>query len=192
MKRIVLLCLALFITESIAQYKVRTVEPDFIDPGGITIGGSISFSNQSYERSADDKTVITFTPAVAYFFFKRLSAGISVHFNNVSVGSTTSTDWAIGPSVRYYFTTKRFAPFAGAGFAYGVSTSSINDDKFKTTQFILTAGADYFLIKNVALEVTLNYHFITEKYPDSYSVFLNNLVYNSRQIALAAGVNIFL
>jgi hypothetical protein len=190
--RIILLLMLVYTLPLSAQYKVRTTEKDYIRQGMFTMGGNLSFSNQTFEASDNDRTIISFSPAVFYFLFQRLSVGLSAGFNNLSSGGTSTTDWGIGPSVRYYLSVKKFAPFAGAGISYGASTSSASDDKYTTQKIILSAGADYFLVSNVAIEMILNYMFIRERYPDRFSEFLPKLEFTSRQAVIALGVNIFI
>jgi long-subunit fatty acid transport protein len=175
-----------------AQYKIRTVDTDFIRQGMITLGGSLSFSTQTFETSRDSRTVLNFTPALSYFLFPKFSAGVAVQLNNLSVAGHNTTDWGIGPSIRYYFNNKRFAPFFGGGVSYGSSTSSETDDKFTTSRIILTVGADYFIVKNVAAEMNINYMFVKDKYPDRYADFLTSTEFYSRQAVIALGVNIFI
>jgi hypothetical protein len=188
----ILLFMLIYILPLSAQYKVRTTETDYIRQGMLTIGGNLSFSTQSFEASNDDRTIINFNPSVSYFFFRKLSAGLSADFSNISTGGSSVTDWGIGPSLRYYLNVKKFAPFAGAGLSYGSNTSSVSNDKYTTQKIILTAGADYFVVKNVAIEMTINYMFIKEKYPERFSEFLPRLEYSSRQAVIALGVNIFI
>jgi hypothetical protein len=174
------------------QYKVRTVDSDFIRKGMISLGGNLSFSTQTFETSRDSRTVLNFTPALSYFLFPKISFGVAAQLYNLSVAGQNTTDWGIGPSIRYYFNNKRFAPFLGAGLSFGSSTSSETDDKFSTSRVILAIGGDYFVVKNVAVELIINYMFVKEKYPDRYSEFLTSTEFYSRQALISLGLNIFI
>jgi hypothetical protein len=178
-----------------AQYKIRTAETDFIRAGMFTMGGNLSFSTQSFETSENNTTVFHFTPSFAYFLTKNLSLGLSAQLSNISTPSSNErfndTEWGVGPSARYYFNVKRFAPFAAAGFSYGSRTTGGND-KYTTSKIILGAGADYFVVRSVAVEMVINYMFVREKYPDRFSAVLTKTEFNSRQAVVAFGINVFI
>jgi opacity protein-like surface antigen len=174
------------------QYKLRTTQPDYITEGTFSFGGNLSFSQQMFERSSSNRTVLVVSPSFSYFILKKLAVGVSANFSRISLGSSNLTEWGVGPAARYYFSVKKFAPFAGLGAAYGVNSSSETGDKFKTTRYTITAGTDYFVTKDIALELNINYMFITETYPERFKQYFPNLEFKSRQISLAAGVNVFI
>jgi outer membrane protein W len=174
-----------------AQYKIRTAETDFIRAGIFSLGGNLSFSSQKFETSEDTKTVLQFAPTFAYFITKNLSLGLAAQLTNISVSGYNDTEWGVGPSARYYFNVKRFAPFAGAGLSYG-SVITGNNDKYTTSKIIITMGADYFLVRNVAAEMTINYLFVKEIYPERFTAILSTNEFNSRQAVIAFGINVFI
>lgn len=174
----------LFSTSLIAQTPM--------EKGTISLNGSLSFSSQSYDGSNDNRNILMLNPQAGYFIAENFSLGLSLSYVNYSLGSTSSTEWGIGPSLRYYLTSEKVKPFFSLGYGYTKSSSSSNDDKWIGTQFIITAGLDYFIIKNVALETIASYSFNNEKLPDSYKSFYKNIDQKSKTFMIGVGLNYFI
>lgn len=119
-----------------------------MEKGTFSLNGSLSYSSQSYDGADDSRNILMLNPQAGYFVKENLSLGVSLSYVNYSLGSASSTEWGIGPNLRYYLdsgeTTK---PFFSLGYAYTSSSNSGSDDKWIGTQLILTAGLDYFIVK---------------------------------------------
>jgi len=48
-----------------------------ISKGAMIVGGSISFSSQSFDKISDNSTVFTFNPQFGYFFIDNFYSAIS-------------------------------------------------------------------------------------------------------------------
>lgn len=136
-----------------------------ISKGSFTLGGSISFSSESYEVNSDNQNIFKFNPQFGYFFVDQLYAALSVDYTHYSMGGNSMHNLGFGPAIRYYFDADKLKPFLGLGFLYGESGQSNFDGSVTNTEWKLTAGADYFITNNFAIEASLNYSFINYKYP---------------------------
>lgn len=163
-----------------------------LEKGTISLNGSLSYSSQSYDGSDDSRNILMLNPQAGYFIAENFSLGLSLSYINYSLGSASSTEWGIGPSLRYYFPTEKVKPFFSLGYGYTKSSNSSNDDKWVGTQFIITAGLDYFIVKNVALETIASYSFNNEKLPDSYKSFYRNMDQKSKTFMIGIGLNYFI
>lgn len=57
-----------------------------ISKGSLTLGGSISFSSQSYEKYSDNFTTITFIPQIGYFFIDNFYTSLLINYQRLSMG----------------------------------------------------------------------------------------------------------
>ena len=160
--------------------------------GTINLNGNLSFSSQSYEEGNDNTNVLTLNPQVGVFLIDNLSLGLSLSYDRISLGSSSNTNWGIGPNLRYYFNSENVKPFLSIGYSYTETFTSLNDDKWKGHQFILGGGLDYFIARNVALETTVSYKFNTVTIPESYNAFYRNLEQKSKTFLIGIGINFFL
>lgn len=163
-----------------------------MEKGTISLNGSLSYSSQSYEGSDDNRNILMLNPQAGYFIAENFSLGLSLSYINYSLGSASSTEWGIGPNLRYYLPAEKVKPFFSLGYGYTKSSNSTNDDKWIGTQFIITAGLDYFMTENVALETIMSYSFNNERLPDSYKSFYKNLDQKSTTLLIGIGLNYFI
>jgi hypothetical protein len=179
--------LTLFLTTSIfAQSPIQK--------GTINLNGNISFSSQSYGDmddgrnllllNSDDREVLLLNPQVGYFFIDNISLSLSLDYSRYSQGGVTNTNWAIGPSIRYYFDLEEIIPFLSISYSY---TEEFNSYDYKVigSQFGITGGSDLFITRNVALETTISYLFNNDRLPES-------LDQKSNTILIGIGINIFI
>lgn len=163
-----------------------------MEKGTISLNGSLSYSSQSYDGADDSRKILMLNPQAGYFVAENFSLGLSLSYINYSLGSASSTEWGIGPSLRYYFPAEKVKPFVSLGYGYTKSSHSSNDDEWVGTQFIITAGLDYFIVKNVALETTMSYSFNNERLPDSYKSYYKSLDQKSTTFLIGVGLNYFI
>lgn len=123
-------------------------------------GGSLGFTSQS--SSGNTASSLTIAPSAGYFVSDNTAMGFTFALNSNSGGGTTTTIFAAGPFVRYYFAEigKKAKLMAQAEFATGTSkqtTSGGSSFSSSSTAWGISAGPAFFLNKNVALETTIRY-----------------------------------
>lgn len=98
-------------------------------------------------------------------------------------------NFGIGPAIRYYFEADKLKPFLGMSFIYGESSQSNFDEKTTRTEWKFSAGADFFVTNNFALEGSLNYILKNYKYPSGIYWRSNQKI---KEFNIAVGVNYFI
>lgn len=162
-----------------------------ISKGTINLNGNLSFSSQSYENSDPTLSILSINPQASYFLVDNLSLGLAVNYERRSIGAS-STNYGIGPNLRYYFILEKFYPFISLGYSYTKSFNSSNDDMFNGNQYIISGGVAYFLTKSVALETAISYRIDRKTLPDSYKSYYKDLDIKSNIIMFGVGINIFI
>ncbi len=160
-----------------------------IGKGSVTLGGSISYSSQSYEKLEDNTTVFTFNPQAGYFFVDNFYTAISIKYERYSMGKSNSTSLGLGPAIRYYFDLEKIKPFAGLAYSYNEQTYSSTNDKIKSTELKLTGGINFFVTNYFALEASINYSFIDYTLPSGMYFYDKS---KSNVFQIAVGVNYFI
>ena len=160
--------------------------------GTLNINGNLSLSSQTFDNLEADHNVLTLNPQIGYFFFPNFSFNALFQYNRISNGNSSTINWGIGPSVRYYFNTKSIIPFLSLSYLYTESKFSINDDNSTGNSFIFAGGLDYFITKNVAVETIVSYSINNETFPDSYRIFFLKLDRKSNTFKIGIGINFFL
>lgn len=121
------------------------------------LGGGAGFSSTS---TGDVKeSSVALSPNLGYFVMDNLSVGGSAMVSSVKPdGGDATTTFAIGPSVRYYFTSlgAKTKLFANGSFGMGSSKTG-SGDPVNVTAWALSAGPAIFLNQSVALEVAVGY-----------------------------------
>jgi hypothetical protein len=141
-----------------------------VEKGALMAGGGfgLSFGTKQVEQPVSSNTTLvteynyntlTFNPKVAYFFTSALALGVDVELTSTSQTNkkdevkSTSSDFSIGPLVRYYFPQSFFLE-GKVGFGSGKGNVYNNYGIFS-----YSAGAGYaaFLNKHIALEPMVRY-----------------------------------
>lgn len=136
------------------------------------LNGGFSFSASKTnhpEFDSESKTVIL-NPTFSYHILDIFSIGGSVSFG---FSETKITDDSgerksitrtlnLGPSARYYFHNKNFAPFVESSLSY----SSILGKDSGGYSVSIGTGINYFFSKSIALEPKLSYMFNSYAEPD--------------------------
>lgn len=173
-------------------FSISLAAQSSLEKGTFSLNGSLSYSSQSYDGADDSRNILMLNPQAGYFIVENFSLGLSLSYVNYSLGSSSSTEWGIGPNLRYYLASEKVKPFFSLGYGCTKSSNSSSDDKWIGTQLILTAGLDYFIVKNVAIETTISYSFNNEKLPDSYKSYVKSLDQKSTTFLIGIGFNYFL
>ncbi len=135
----------------------------------INLNGSLSFSTESSNDGCDRGNVLSLNPQFGYFFIDNLS--LSVNFDRISVGGVSSTNWGIGPSLRYYLPLDKAIPFLSLGYNYTRSSYSSLNNNITGNAFLISGGVDYFLAKNAAIETIITYSHTNLNLPSSFGLF---------------------
>ncbi len=163
-----------------------------ISKGTLSLNGNLSFSSQTYKDFNDNRNVLTLNPQIGYFLFPNFSLGASFQYNRTSNSNSSTTNWGIGPSFRYYFNSKNIIPFLSLGYLYAESKISFNNLTTTGHSFIFSGGLDYFITKNVAMETVVSYSINNKRLSDSYSAFVQSSVLKSHTFNIGIGINLFL
>ena len=139
-----------------------------ISKGSISLGGSISYTSQSYENSEYTHSTFIFNPKVGYFFIDNFYTALSLSYVHLKSGSGSDSDaYGIGPSIRYYFEAGKIKPFIGVGYNYITQSNIADDGNYITNEFIISTGMDFFIVDALALETSVNYSFTSYKFSGS-------------------------
>ena len=110
----------------------------FITKGEWLVGGTMSF------LASTGSSAFSLEPGAGYFIGEKFATGLALSYRS----EESINIFSFLPFVRYYFSQKRLAPYAG--FGVGVASES-------TVFFTPSIGIDYFISKNVAFETNLAY-----------------------------------
>lgn len=161
---------------------------DLIKEGTYGIGGSGSISVNHIENNnlIYNLTSFVFQPNILYFFSKGLALGSVIEYNWVKSNGLynyKSKYWGFGPQIRYYFLQNQYNPFIYINYQYQSDflKSDGNNNTLKSNKFSIGLGLDLFIIKNVAIEPSLEYY----KYQSDND-------YKSEGVELNVGLNIFI
>lgn len=159
-------------TNMFAQYPFKT--------GIYTVTGSVGFSLSNHEDNyiKDKMTAISIQPSFGYFVTNNLLVSGQLAFNytedNISNKSNGPSYkgiyryYQVGASLRYYFNSETVIPFFGVGVFYSKQYNAEMDGKGMN----ISAGINYFLSKEIALEPYLSYSFSSyNKYGQSNNNF---------------------
>lgn len=140
----------------------QTISAQAVNQGAWMVGGSAGFSSQKFKDADESTTIINLSPNLGYFIADDLAIGLGVDLTSVSFDGESSTDFGLGPFVRFYFAD---AIFAQAGVNLG-----LGDNEF--TEFQVGVGYSWFVGNDVAIEPILFYnsHSVDGDFGD-YSVF---------------------
>ena len=160
----------------------------------ISIGGNISFSSKSSDGVSDSRSSFILKPQFDYFIIDNMSLGLLVNIEIMGQGNFSESVIGFGPNVRYYFPLESIIPFAGLSYIYSNEKWSYSDNPnydVTETQFVMTAGLEFFISTGLAFEPTISYKIMNEKLDESlirlepfYSNGKNELSSNIFEIGL--------
>lgn len=121
------------------------------DQGDWIVGGTLSFN------TTDNVNAFAFTPSVGMFLVRNLALGGNLGISTREVGNLRTTQWNLGPFVRYYIGSWNYRPFlvAGAGYLSETQSGKPRENGF---QYAAGAGLAMFLNEAVALEIVGEYN----------------------------------
>jgi outer membrane protein len=162
----------------------KEVDQTFLAKGSWMIGGNINVSLSDNKYSDNLYQDHRFSPMAGYFLTDKLAMGLTMFYTYNGIYDSHVEALTAAPFVRYYFGTKRFAPFAEAAFGGGVTKVGYFDgteqQNLRNEHFSygVAAGFNYFITNNVALETKLSY--------------LKNNNFDEGSLGLQAGISFFL
>ena len=133
------LCLVAFLSLS------DSLSAQTVGQGAWMVGGSAGFRSINYKDSDLSVTQIDLSPNLGYFIADDLAIGVNFRLTSTSTDGNSTTDFGLGPFVRYYFASALFAQL-GADLGIG-------DNEF--TDLELGVGYSWFVDNSVAIEPKL-------------------------------------
>jgi hypothetical protein len=157
--------------------------------GNIIIGGDVTADY--YKESSNipfstpyKRTYIAINPVADYFISDNLAVGASATLSFSFHNNLTTTNFGIGPEVRYYFD-------YGLLLKLQTAINRQSNKNYKDTYFTIKPGVGYaiFLNQKVALEPCIVYELGREKYTPTPGT---ETKYKSGRFGLEIGLTIFL
>lgn len=145
MKKIIVSLLFLFILFSA---NAQTEKGDWM------IGGYFRLN------TSDNNTEFSLTPNGGLFIINNLAVGGNVTISYSKNGTRKSTDFGIGPFLRYYFTTARFRPILQGSLSFLTEKTKVNNVSSTNNgiNYFLGGGAAIFISDQVSIDGLLGYY----------------------------------
>jgi hypothetical protein len=121
------------------------------DRGDWLVGGVLSFN------TTENVNNFSFTPSAGAFLVRNLALGGSFGISVSEVGALRTTQWTLGPFLRYYIGPWNYRPFLVAGAGY-LSESQSQQPSENGFQYAAGAGLAIFIHEMVALEIIGEYN----------------------------------
>lgn len=152
----------------------QAVSAQAVNQGAWMVGGSGGFRSTNFKDSDVSVTTIDLSPNLGYFIADDLAIGLALNLSSTSVDGESSTDFGLGPFIRFYFADAIFAE-VGANLGLG-------DAEFTDIQLAL--GYSWFVDNSVAIEPKLFYriHNVDD---------LNPVDFDASIFGLAIGIQAF-
>ena len=138
-----------------------------ITKGNWMIGGNASYSSTNYKSDFGSKTKffdLQLIPHVGYFIADKIATGIAANivymgFNVDASTQATSTDFNLGPFIRYYLlsTEREFNIVTEATYQYGFAGGNVGSKKPRKNTFAFAAGPVIYFTNSVGLEFLIGY-----------------------------------
>ncbi|ELR69600.1 hypothetical protein C900_04825 [Fulvivirga imtechensis AK7] len=181
-----------------------------LEKGHFMVGGNISFEKSKTELpqngpNVSDHKQLTFSidPDISYFLADNLALGVVTPFsyskNSNSMQDQASKTYSVGPKLRYYFPSGRWAIFPEVSYTIGWNTtegSIFSPDvgevieakaKGNTSMFSGGLGGAYFINDHVAIEGVLFYKKYQLDYEENFFTDVDISSFNFK-----AGLQFFL
>ena len=134
------------------------------EKGNFLIGAStnLSFSTLNVDGQEDNSSTFSLGGNTGYFLVDDLAVLLTVGFVSTKQGSFSSTNFRIGPALRYYATQSLFV---STGFGYNTSRteSGASTGSFSSTSFGFGAGYALWVSEIIAIEPSISYLFNTSE-----------------------------
>ena len=130
------------------------------DKGSVFVGGSLGFG-----LGSNNGVYLAFDPRAGYFFQPGFMAGIRLGYDRRLSTSFRSNQF--GLFTRYYPFRTRIGSFVGAGYNFGRERASnvAADEKAKYNSITLELGVQFYVLKNLGLEGSLETNYYDRSNP---------------------------
>lgn len=183
------------------------------EKGRWTVGAEVG--NFTYQNQNDIKSFTgSLSPAAGYFVTDGLAigAGVPVSFTSQNYGSTnfgnlrySSTVIGLAPFVRYFIGRSKLKPYLAVTYSYGQSRGRYRTDtqggsesktEGYTTSLVPNAGVAYFINRNLALNLGVNYNINHQEYEtvqtSPFTPGPSNSNTNTESLSLGVGFRLFI
>lgn len=185
MKKNLTFIVLLFFLSSVALAQVE--KGKWFVAGYSSLGLDIGTEKYEYPNSGWKSSTVSeykytefdFNPLVGYFVIDKLPVGLFIDYeywkekDKDDDDAWKTTDFTIGPFVRYYITeVKGFYPYAEGRIGFGshkdIEEYGGDEEEWKSSIFTYKfgVGSTYFLTDHVGLDLFLGYDFDSYKYKD--------------------------
>lgn len=135
------------------------------DQGGWLLSGASDLgftSGKQNNDQEDSQSNFGLDVQGGYFVMDNLAAGLMIGFNSTSMGDASSSNFGVGPFVRYYAPFKLFGQLSYK-FGSSKTDNGTSNSTLKTGDFGIGVGYALFLNDHVAIEPMLGYHLTSLK-----------------------------
>ena len=117
------------------------------------------------KKSSSSTFDLSLTPNVGVFLFKNFALGLQLDLlsgsKKDSTTKSTSSNFTVGPFVRYYYKIGNIAPFLQLSYGTG-SISSSGANSVKGSVIGVGPGIAYFINDRIGIEALLNYQHLSQ------------------------------
>jgi hypothetical protein len=153
------------------------------EKGTKSIGGNVGFSSSRYVSGDDFVKTLSISPMLGYFVMDNLLLEVSPSFRlSWKEGFDTGVGYGLGIGGRYFV--KKFY----AGFMFDYNTSGTKGHMGNSKNISLLAGYLMPIVKNIFLNMGLNYRLGIGNGKTSSGHSYNN---DTKILSARAGINIF-
>ena len=140
----------IFITMLLSTWFIMNAQTE---SGDWIVGGRLDVN------TAENNTRIGINPNAGIFVANNFAVGANFLIDYAKSGDVKSTDFGIGPFLRYYFLNGTVKPLIHASFRY--LSSKVKAPTFSSTNngsnFLIAGGVALFINENVAIEMLSGY-----------------------------------
>ena len=181
-KLLILVAITTISTASFAQAN--------INKGDWMVGGDAGYKSAKNEYSgsttSDAKlSTLNLSPNIGYFFINQLAGGLRLSLTSSTEKFGTPqkedkyTSTLIGPFLRYYFlpATQKLNIFVDANYGFGSNKHtppSGSSNKSDLSGYDINGGVAFFVNPAVAIEFTLGYQSLKDKYSSGSTSYTND------------------
>lgn len=141
--------------------------------GVYNLSGGVSYSSSenTMKNESTRQNNLNISPSYNYFIIDNLLVGCALNFNYTELEYASNyykstkfiyRSYGIGPNVRYYFSSQKIFPFVGASVNYWHDIGSSQEGN----RMAVTAGLNFFLTENAAIEPYFEYAKSSYNQPD--------------------------
>jgi hypothetical protein len=120
------------------------------EKGSWLVGGNLDLN------TANNNTIIGFSPMAGFFFSDNFAAGAAFDYYHQNAGGAKSTNFGFGPLARYYFGSSNVRPLVHAQWNYISRKTTVTSNG---GEVFVAGGLAAFINRNVAIEGLAGYDY---------------------------------